>query len=279
MIPVDRGELPEDLAGELERLQAEVDAGSAGDDPWTVFSRTDTYRQVRALLERAFHRKCGYCEKPRARTIDHYWPKSPHPHNYERGTPARMMRWDNFVLACTDCQGWECKGTRMRWSADGHPLLLDPCRREDDPLDYLQVSLPPEPDVEQETQGQFTAGWVDPVPGLEGLDLQRAEYTVRLLKLNERYDLVEARARNARRFMELMHYLRELGPDYEAPSGHSVRRKFIDLLSAPSPHLGPLRQILYGTPNSAELRRELLQQVPELEPILSEWCIEPANRN
>jgi hypothetical protein len=74
-----------------------------------------------------------------------------------------------------------------------------------------------------------------------------------------------------------MHFLIELGPDYEAPSGHKVRDKFVELLTADEPYLAPIRQVLYGELEYAHIQHKMSAAVPELQPILAHWESPSAN--
>lgn len=62
------------------------------------------------------------------------------------------------------------------------------------------------------------------------------------------------------------------GPEF---IGYTVRQRLLDLLAASEPYLAPVRQVLYAEPDYAHLRRELLAQIPELEPILAERALPP----
>jgi len=66
--------------------------------------------------------------------------------------------------------------------------------------------------------------------------------------------------------------LRELGPEYEAPEGYTVRQRFLEFLDPTEPYLAPIRQILYTQP---DLHKELIEMLPELTPILASWALPP----
>ena len=267
MLRVSRNALPQEAEAELNRLHAFLSAETTSDKQWKEFQKTETYRTVRQVLETMFHGKCAYCEAAGATHIEHHWPKSPHSHNSHRGSPTRMFRWDNFILACSQCNV-ECKGSHMNWDEAGNPLLLNPCHPEDDPLCYFTIQL------HSESEPAFTLGWIDPQPNLSPSANQKAEYTLRRLKLNQRDYLVAGRARTLKHFFRLIHFLQEFGPDYEAPEGHTLRVSLIELLIASEPHLAPIRQVLYAQP---EIRQQLLESVPELEAILNSWALPPTN--
>ena len=72
----------------------------------------------------------------------------------------------------------------------------------------------------------------------------RGEYTIRRLKLNHRDELRQGGAKTIRDFMGWLKVLRELGPEYEAPEGYTVRQRFLEFLDPTEPYLAPVRQIL-----------------------------------
>ncbi len=272
MLKVLRPPLAPTLQAELDRRQAAVDNGTAGNKPWKDFTDYESTQiqnrqpTVKDVLETTmFHGKCAYCETNNGREIEHYWPKAPHPHNARRGSPAQMFRWANLVWACHICNGFECKGSHMEWNRAGRPKLLNPTA--DDPLGYLTVNLSDAPD--------FTIGWLDPRGGLSESNRSRAEYTLSRLKLNQREDLRRGRAKIIQDFLGWLTVLQAFGPDFQAPSGYTVRQRLLDLLAASEPYLAPVRQIFYAEPDYAPLHRELLEQIPELGPILAEWALPP----
>jgi uncharacterized protein (TIGR02646 family) len=255
------------LSAELARRQGEVDRNEAGATPWETFKAHEREQKelgeatVSSVLASMFHEKCAYCEGDEGNEIEHHWPKKPHPRlNQNRGTPARMFLWENLVLACHMCNGFECKGAHMRWDATGRPLLLDPSAAGDDPLCHFTIQV-----VDTES---FKTGWIDPSSELNPDALARATYTVKRLKLNQRSALVRKRARSIKDFNRLIQFVRVFGPDGAPPGGQSLRQAFIDFFDPRSPHLAPVRQVLRRDP---DLRRELLDLMPELTDLLASW--------
>jgi hypothetical protein len=175
-----------------------------------------------------------------------------------------MFLWENLLPSCHGCNRWECKGPSMKWGADDRPLMLDPAADGDDPLCYFAI--------EHEESSKLELGWVEIQSGLRPEAVARADYTRRTLKLNLRTVLLRGRARTIRRFKELEACLDVLGPDFEAPTGHSVRQKFREMLDAREPYLAPVRQILRRDP---ALRKKLIDQMPELEAVLDAWDLPP----
>jgi uncharacterized protein (TIGR02646 family) len=271
MLKVQRPLLPASLQDDLARRQAAVDNGTAGDSPWKEFrayERKQALRSqptVKAILIKMFHGKCAYCESKGARDIEHYWPKSPHAQNVHRGSPAVMFRWDNLLWACHICNGFECKASRMEWNAQGEPKLLNPCTPGHDPFCHIEITLNME-------GPQFALGWMEPYDNLNLTAYSRAEYTIRRLKLNHRDELRQGRAKTIRDFFGWLKVLRELGPDYEAPLGYTVRQRFVEFLDPTEPYLASVRQILITVP---ALGQELLNLLPELATLFTSWALPP----
>jgi uncharacterized protein (TIGR02646 family) len=266
MLKTQRPDLPAALQTELDNRQNAVNAGQAGDSPWDDFREHESRQELKKILETMFHQKCAYCESTHGtRHIEHYWPKSPHPHNANKGTPTRMFVWDNLLLACGTCNGLECKASHMEWYDGDKPKLLNPC--QDDPLCYLEVDLTKDPPVRQ--------GFIWPRAGLDKNDSERAAYTIRRLKLNQRDDLRRARARTIMEFLGWVCVLDEFGPDYEAPSGNTVRERLLGMLDPSEPYLAAIRQILFFEPDFADLRQQLQAHIPELKAKLDAWALPP----
>jgi hypothetical protein len=112
MLKVKRHSLSLALQAELDNRQAVV---NAGDSSWKAFRKDGPYKDLMDVLQAMFHGKCAYCESGGASHPDHYWPKSPHPQNAHKGTLAKMFAWDNLLLSCETCNGFECKASRMEW--------------------------------------------------------------------------------------------------------------------------------------------------------------------
>ena len=133
--------------------------------------------------------RCGYCEDSVGDQIEHIRPKSLY--------PERTFVWENYLPACGGCN--RAKGTdfsvfdsggglvnvaRRRndpvlQPAPGTPVLIDP--RREDPLAFLALEI--------EETFRFV-----PREDLNSANETRAEYTIKLLKLN-RDVLLRARCR------------------------------------------------------------------------------------
>ena len=88
--------------------------------------------QVRLALHDMQHGKCCYCERPigvntSGKDVEHFRPRRCKDHLY---------RWENLLLACTDCNG--AKWDKFPKSEDGEPLLLDPSDSTLDPEDHIE---------------------------------------------------------------------------------------------------------------------------------------------
>ena len=266
MLRTQRPDLPNSLRTELDNRQSAVNDGQSGDTPWDDFSKHASYRELKHILWAMFHHKCAYCECVDAGHIEHYWPKSPSPQNAGKGSPAKMFVWDNLLLACGTCNGFECKASRMEWYDGDKPKLINPC--QDDPICYLHINLIEGPQVRW--------GLILPRAGFSQDNSDRAEYTIRRLKLNQRDGLRRERARTIEVFLFLAQVLKELGPDYEAvPSGHTVREMLLNMLDPSEPYLAAIRQILFFEPDYEGLRQQLLAQIPEMEAKLDTWALPP----
>jgi len=135
--PVDRGAWPQDAGGGAR-----------------VFAH---YADARADLFARLGRYCSYCERPikAGLAVEHVYPKDKH--------PKREREWDNFLLACDNCNSTKLNKTVRR------PHLLFP--------------------DEHNTFRAFTyraGGIVEPTSGISVLVRRRAERMIRLVGLHKR---------------------------------------------------------------------------------------------
>ncbi len=155
---------------------------------------------------------CNYCEGNEARDIEHIYPKSLF--------PDRAFQWSNYLLACKTCNSGEKLdkfaifdpvGTstvyevpRAAQPANNDAVVIDP--RSENPEDYLWL------DIVGDT---FL---FDAMPNDDPRYAIKAEYTIKLLRLNERDNLVEARRVAANHFQsELKRYVSvKQAPDFDA---------------------------------------------------------------
>ncbi len=132
-------------------------------------------------------RRCNYCEDSAADEIEHVKPKDLY--------PEVAFVWSNFLYACGPCNGpknnkfavFDTSGSAIEISRkrtdpvvpplQGAEVFLNP--RSENPLDFIQLD--------------FLTFFFVPSRGLSDHDKERANYTIRILKLNERDFLVQCR--------------------------------------------------------------------------------------
>jgi uncharacterized protein (TIGR02646 family) len=200
MIKIADLELPDEASRLLKQYQAEVDRaddyGARVNAAKSEFKRRNirsnpAFVAVRAQLTGMCSGigRCMYCEDAPADEVEHHRPKDLY--------PELVFAWRNFLYACGPCNGPKnnrfavidgCTGevvdvARGRHApmippAPGAPALLDP--RREDPLDYLMLDL--------RDTFEFS-----PYPDLDSVGQQRAEYTIEVLRLNQRDQLAAAR--------------------------------------------------------------------------------------
>ena len=133
-------------------------------------------------------RRCMYCEDSFADEVEHFKPKDLY--------PEVVFAWDNYLYACGPCNGPKNNKfavldnnanleivTRRRNAPvvpplAGSPCLIDP--RIEDPLNFIMLDL--------RDTFEFTS-IADP----DSVDETRADYTIEILRLNERDYLIDAR--------------------------------------------------------------------------------------
>lgn len=74
--------------------------------------------------------RCMYCEDSEATDIEHFYPKGTY--------PLRSFRWDNYLLACSNCNS-NFKRTLFPLSSTGEPQLINPF--DDEPFEHISLSL------------------------------------------------------------------------------------------------------------------------------------------
>ena len=109
----------------LRGLQAEVDGAS---DPaaaaaalWASRKANRAFDEIRETLKTkmaAGCERCMFCGDSAGTDIEHFRPKSTF--------PDHAFRWENYLLACSTCNGPTYKGTKFPQDPAGNPLLLDP---------------------------------------------------------------------------------------------------------------------------------------------------------
>lgn len=153
------------------------------------------FDEVKQLLTEACWgaRRCNYCEDSIADEIEHFRPKDWY--------PDVAFAWSNYLYACGPCNGPKSNRFPIFPSAgsatvqelvrkkdapvvappSGDPVLIDP--RVDDPTKFLFLDI--------EGNLKFAPRSDLPVGGRER---ERAQWTIDVLHLNDRDDLLKARA-------------------------------------------------------------------------------------
>lgn len=191
MIRIREQDLSPTLTRQLDRLQGAInrlptfgERVANAKAQFTARNRKDDplFAAIRAELEAmcAGARRCMYCEDSAADEVEHIFPK--------RYYPNRVFDWENYLYSCGQCNVAKLSKFALRLAdgslyklghardvllvppPQGRPLTLNP--RHEDPTAYLML------DIAGET---FL---LRPRPGIGGEDIERAEYTIDLLKLN-----------------------------------------------------------------------------------------------
>lgn len=152
-------------------------------------SSSQAFRPVREALGRlcAGARRCCYCEDSQATDIEHIWPKDFY--------PELVFNWDNYLYGCARCN--RPKANRCEIYSDdtrlnvpsfvkqhkthpptGDALLINP--RLEDPFEFMMLDL-------RDTFFFLPTA----MPGTQ--QWERADHTIKLLKLNEEDVLPAAR--------------------------------------------------------------------------------------
>lgn len=153
-----------------------------------------TFREVRSTLAKmcAGARRCGYCEDSAADEVEHIKPKDLY--------PDATFVWENYLYACGPCNG--PKNNRFGVFSATTGEFVDVTRKRGG------LVLPPEPgeivliDPRSEVPLQFMdLDLIDtfyflPTGQAGSKDYERADYTIRVLRLNSR-DLLPAARREA----------------------------------------------------------------------------------
>lgn len=190
------------LAGYQEEINGEPDylaqvAKAKG--IWPNRKQNQPFEEVKAKLAAmsAGGRRCHYCEDSMADEVEHFRPKNVY--------PDKTFVWENYLYSCGPCNGpkgdqfaiFEAstgnhvdltpppvrpgKTPAPRTSPPpGEALLINP--REENPLDFIFLDLL--------NQSYAFEPWEDDP---DNPAYQRAAYTIQVLRLNARDDLVKAR--------------------------------------------------------------------------------------
>ncbi len=125
----------------LAKVQKRVTTAAQAKTSWKSATQRPYFVEIRAALSNKMaggRERCMFCEDSAGTDIEHFWPSSLY--------PDRAFVWENYLLACSLCNGPRYKGTNFPLDAAGDPLLLDPT------ADQPRRHLPLEP-----TTGMFVA--------------------------------------------------------------------------------------------------------------------------
>lgn len=201
MIRLPEVALPDATQQELARLQNRID-GEASYAAQVVAAKSlfaqsnkptnRTFRVVREKLEEMCSgaRRCCYCEDSRADEVEHIQPKDLY--------PEAVFVWDNYVYACGPCNGPKNNqfavfsattgemvevtrrtGQSVEPPEGGEHAFINP--RQENALDLLDLDL------------VDTFRFLPIVLAKSTRENAKADYTIRVLRLNDRDDLVRAR--------------------------------------------------------------------------------------
>jgi uncharacterized protein (TIGR02646 family) len=225
VIQLAEGTLPANAQKWLERWQRDLDGmadylsqAGAVQELWQQRTTTKTLRKAREVLAGMCGglERCCYCEENHAHQIEHFYPKSLY--------PRYAFVWDNFLFSCSECNtekhdafaifptGSDTRTDVIRSGVaplDGDPTLIN--LRTEDPLRFLLLDL------------RDTFEYL-PYPGLTPRDRERAEYTIHILRLNDRDRLVKLREDSFIEYHDLLSKYRDLQRK-NAPEGEREKRK------------------------------------------------------
>lgn len=172
-------------------------------------------------------KRCNYCEDSVADEVEHIAPKDLF--------PEQCFSWNNYCYACGPCNGPKSNRYAVfrqdqnesfyEIPEHGDPPLIRPPLgqhvlinpREEDPLQFMLLDL-------QAKTFRFA-----PLMDEGSLSYQRADYTIRILNLNTRGDLISARRNAYTNFRaRLREYIHDR--DHDAPGSHlnELRQNFSD---------------------------------------------------
>lgn len=195
----------------LRGLQAEVDGAS---DPakaaaalWANRKANRAFDEIRETLKTkmaAGCERCMFCGDSAGTDIEHFRPKSTF--------PDHAFRWENYLLACSTCNGPTYKGTKFPQDPDGNPLLLDPTA--DRPAAHLPL---------------------EPMTGLfeEDSATDKGRETIRTLGLNRG----NLQRRRKETWKAVLRIVRELAEAIEGGAPEAVDELFDELAGLSSPEV------------------------------------------
>jgi uncharacterized protein (TIGR02646 family) len=209
MIQLNSKTLEQSAVVHLASVQQQIDAQSsfnekvqkaqaAWDSKTSSQAKQAAFKEIKdRLVDMAVGVKvCNYCENNEATDIEHIYPKS--------FFPERTFQWENYLLACRTCNTdykldqfavFDPVGSdtsvdliRTQSPSTNDAVLIDP--RWENPLDYFWLDI---------VNRTFI---LDPRIGLKPRQITKAIYTAKLLGLNSRDTLVQARKTAANYYLD-----------------------------------------------------------------------------
>ena len=159
-------------------------------------TRTATFKNIRETLKTmcSGNRRCCYCEDSCADEVEHIRPKSLY--------PELVFVWENYLYSCGSCNSKKSNnyavivGNTIHFITSkkddpppvGKGVFINP--RIENPLDFLEL------DLGDDLDGTF---FFQPRYHLaeDSIDYQRADYTIKILGLNDRDYLCRGRRQGA----------------------------------------------------------------------------------
>jgi len=221
---------------------------------WDAKSPVKLFEELKTILARmcSGNQRCMYCEDSFADEIEHRRPKNLYPH--------QTFDWDNLLYACGPCNS--PKGNQF---AILNPPFLTGFSGITPKRGIAPVPPPPGLDalIDQRAENPLDLIWLDfntfrftPTnPNHDSIEYWKAEYTIKLLRLNARETLVRGREHAYHSFLNsLSDYLRN-----PKPNRQDEFRKFLKS----APHKTVWEEMKRQHSQRDDLR-DLFQQAPEV---------------
>lgn len=207
--------LPPQTAVQLTVLQHKVD--SVPDYAQRVEFGKQEFARRNHIKDRVFQKvretlslicsgsqRCGYCEDSCADEVEHFKPKDLY--------PERVFDWENYIYACGPCNA--PKKNSFAVFSDKTGRFLDVTRKKSDPI------IPPDSGsavlIDPRTENALDYMQIDllgtflflPLAPKGTRDYERADYTIKVLRLNSRPALPKAREEAYRSYCARLHEYR-----------------------------------------------------------------------
>jgi uncharacterized protein (TIGR02646 family) len=223
-------------------LQAHLTNRRQNGHPWNSLADSQADREIKLVLRRAFHAKCGYCERIEAQTVDHYRPQA--------NDPDARWDWGNFVLACDVCQA--NKHQKPPFDAQGN-WMINP--RFDEPLSALYFD--------------YETGTITARP-TSASTLACGQATIDRLGFDRRPQLREERRR---KLLDVLGAMLDVVQASTRIDSDQAWQHLVDHLSVGAPYLGMIRQLIVTDNDYTPLISALRTARPEFDELIRSWCL------